>query len=195
MWTSTRFVLHLSLLFLLQLNMKGQADAAGHCPECCCEWKTVGKHDYTFVEFVPGGPQDCLTGCRYTRNGSGDKTQYCFAKGNEPVTCTKPGCVEMTNYSCYNGTARGIITPLFVPLRYDYTVGPAVSHTCVKTDQLSDLIENITATVTFENEPGYIDCAPYVLPKDNTVSPSKFNIGCVDGGVEKCKVYPAIHHH
>jgi len=161
--------------------MKGQADAAGHCTECC-ERKTVGGYNYTFVERAPGGHPDCITGCRYNRDDDGTGP-YCFASGPYKSTCTLR-VVEITNY-CYKsyycyGT---IIESNADIINYD-----AVANSTV-CEKVKSTVTDVSATCYFPQPDGSTQpllCTPY----DHETGPFSwnFNIDCKDGGDEKCIV-------
>jgi len=193
MWTCIRLRLSFSLLFLLQLNMKGQAQASGHSKKtCCCEQKTVGAYNYTLdtTGTVPAG-LNCLNDCVYTRDNS-DGSQYCFAPGYEPVTCTKGPYIEIVNYCKDSEGAKGnIFYYLGMYPRANYTVGPAISHTCVKVKDVAS-VDEVTAMVSFGYPIGSIKCTSWDY-FTNTLQghPSKFNIACKDGEYDECIVHPA----
>jgi len=180
MWTFTRFSFVFFLLFLLQLNMKGQADAADHYGPCCCKSKTVGNYTYTFSKTGSGDPL-CPKDCIYTRDNEGND-EYCFAPGIEPVTCNNRGYAQITNYC--NGTANGAINIYRSDLtpKYNFTVGPD-STICV--EPISD-VETVTATITFQG--GKILPCQYYGKSLFMNWAWKFSIACQDGGSEKCKV-------
>jgi len=189
MWTSTRFILHLSLLFLLQLNMKGQADAAGHCTDSqgqatgCCERKTVGSYNYTFVEEAPGGPRDCLTGCRYNRDDDGTGP-YCFASGPYKSTCTSR--VEITNYCYRSNYCYGTITESNADIiNYKADANSTVCETVKST------VTEVSATCFFPTPDGGnqpVPCTPYDHETGTPFS-RNFNIGCKDGETDQCLVH------
>jgi len=56
--------------------------------EKCCDKKTVGQISYSLVESGGNVPASagCLNSCVYTQDGDSDK-MFCFARGNETVTC------------------------------------------------------------------------------------------------------------
>jgi len=195
MWTCIRLSLSFSLLFLLQLNMKGQAQASGHSKKtCCCEQKSVGAYNYTLdTTGTAKALPNCLNDCVYTRDNS-DGSQYCFGPGIEPVTCTKRDYVEIVNYCEGSEKAYGkIVYYLDIPIyTANYTVGPAISDTCVKVPDLAS-VEEVTATVYFGFPIGTtIQCTPFdYMANVGGGHPWKFNIDCKDGGVDQCIVRPA----
>jgi len=187
MWSCIRLSLAFGLLFLLQLNMKGQAQASGHSKEaCCCEKKTVGAYSYT-LNTTGGALPNCLNDCVYTRDNDDDKNKYCFARGIEPVTCRKPACFEISNYCQESQGAYGSITfhSSYPPV--NYTVGPAISHEYVKVPDVRN-IDIVTATCSYGSPIGLdLECTPFISDP-STGEPSKFNIA---GDVDKCIVHAA----
>jgi len=162
--------------------MKGQADAAGHCTECC-ERKTVGGYNYTFVERAPGGHPDCITGCRYNRDDDGTGP-YCFASGPYKSTCTLR-VVEITNY-CYKSVyCFGDITEANADI-INYNAD-ANSTVCEK---VKSTVTEVSAICFFAQPDGSnqpLPCTPYDHEPGTPFS-WNFNIDCKDGGDEKCIV-------
>jgi len=182
MWTSTRFSIIFFLFFLLQLNLKGQADAAGHS-EPCCESKSVGNYNYTLSK-KGSTPTICPRDCIYTRDNEGEANEYCFAPGKEHVYCNNRGYAEITNHC--GATAEGAVYPKdYNPIVY--TVGP---NNTVYVKPISEVFE-VAARVSF---PGGNPPPPTILFCDYQKTPSepwawKFSIACKDGGSEKCLVH------
>jgi len=71
---------------LAQTTILLTAFICGRTGEECCKFKKVGRNDYTWVSSNVEVPHTCKNKCTYNRDDE-PGSLYCFAVGEEPVTC------------------------------------------------------------------------------------------------------------